>query len=55
MRSGITKEYLDSLRQKLIDLEEAGDSFNADFARTEYRTACAQAYSCGSLVWKDEA
>jgi len=54
MKSPVTKDYLDSLRQKLIDAEEANDRELAGMCRDEYRQACASAYSSGILVFKSE-
>lgn len=54
MRVPVTKDYLDNLRQRLIDAEEANDREAASFRRDEYRKACAYAYSAGALVFVSE-
>lgn len=54
MQMPVTKPYLDELRSKLIDAEEQSDIEAADRFRSEYRQACAAAYSDGDLVFRQE-
>lgn len=51
MKVPITRDYLDGLRARLIDAEDAGNNDRASALRDEYRTACAAAYSSGDLVF----